>query len=105
MVRLGLRSAWRLTFPHNLREVVDATIHLLDYPDATVDALCGHIQAPDFPTDAEITTAPEEVREIYRSGRGSVRMRAVAQRGRCCGIARTALSGFWLKGVSRSLLK
>jgi topoisomerase-4 subunit A len=62
--------------PHNLREVVDATIHLLDYPDATVDALCGHIQAPDFPTDAEITTAPEELREIYRSGRGSVRMRA-----------------------------
>ena len=62
--------------PHNLREVVDATIHLLDYPDATVDALCGHIQAPDFPTDAEITTASEELREIYRSGRGSVRMRA-----------------------------
>ena len=33
--------------PHNLREVVNATIHLLDHPDATIDALCGHIQAPD----------------------------------------------------------
>lgn len=62
--------------PHNLREVVNATIHLLDYPDATVDALCGHIQAPDFPTDAEITTSPEEIRDIYRTGRGSIKMRA-----------------------------
>ena len=43
--------------PHNLREVVNATLHLLDHPDATIDALCGHIQAPDFPTDAEITTS------------------------------------------------
>ena len=66
--------------PHNLREVVNATIHLLDYPDATVDALCGHIQAPDFPTDAEIITSPEEIRDIYRTGRGSVKMRAAWRR-------------------------
>jgi topoisomerase-4 subunit A len=66
--------------PHNLREVVNATIHLLDHPDATIDALCGHIQAPDFPTDAEITTSPEEVRDIYRTGRGSIRMRAAWHR-------------------------
>ena len=66
--------------PHNLREVVNATIHLLDHPDATVDALCGHIQAPDFPTDAEITTPPEEIRTMYRSGRGSIKMRAAWQR-------------------------
>ena len=66
--------------PHNLREVVNATIHLLDHPDATIDALCGHIQAPDFPTDAEITTSPEEIRDIYRTGRGSIRMRAAWQR-------------------------
>ena len=66
--------------PHNLREVVNATIHLLDHPDAAIDALCGHIQAPDFPTDAEITTSPEEVRDIYRTGRGSIRMRAAWHR-------------------------
>ena len=66
--------------PHNLREVVNATIHLLDHPDATVDALCGHIQAPDFPTDAELTTPPEEIRAMYRSGRGSIKMRAAWQR-------------------------
>ena len=66
--------------PHNLREVVNATIHLLDHPDATIDALCGHIQAPDFPTDAELTTSPEEIRDIYRTGRGSIRMRAAWQR-------------------------
>ena len=66
--------------PHNLREVVNATIHLLDHPDATIDTLCGHIHAPDFPTDAEITTSPEEIRDIYRTGRGSIRMRAAWQR-------------------------
>ncbi|MED6300956.1 MAG: DNA topoisomerase IV subunit A, partial [Pseudomonadota bacterium] len=66
--------------PHNLREVVNATIHLLDHPDATIDELCGHIQAPDFPTDAEITTSPEEIRDIYRTGRGSIRMRGAWQR-------------------------
>ena len=66
--------------PHNLREVVDACIHLLEHPRATVDELCEHIKGPDFPTAAEIISAPEELRAIYTTGLGSVRQRATWQR-------------------------
>ena len=62
--------------PHNLREVVTATIRLLEYPKSTVDDLCEHIQAPDFPTTAEIITSREDIKAFYRSGRGSIKMRA-----------------------------
>ncbi len=66
--------------PHNLREVVAACVALLDDPETDVDALCAHVPAPDFPTDAEIITPAEEVRTIYRRGNGSLRMRARYQR-------------------------
>ncbi|MCB2149453.1 MAG: DNA topoisomerase IV subunit A [Deltaproteobacteria bacterium] len=62
--------------PHNIREVVDACIHLIDFPDADVDALCNHIQGPDYPAGAEIITPKSEIMEIYRSGKGAIRMRA-----------------------------
>ncbi|MDY0161969.1 DNA topoisomerase IV subunit A [Desulfobotulus sp.] len=63
--------------PHNLREVTDACIHLLDHPEADTKALCHFIQGPDFPTGAEIITPKEELLSLYESGSGSVRMRAV----------------------------
>ncbi len=63
--------------PHNLREVVSAAIHLLEKPKATVDDLCEHILAPDMPTDAEIITPREEIVQLYKTGRGSLKMRAV----------------------------
>lgn len=63
--------------PHNLRELVSACIRLLDEPNITVAQLCEHIPAPDYPTDAEIITPPEDLRQIYETGRGSVKMRAV----------------------------
>ncbi|MAQ99680.1 MAG: DNA topoisomerase IV subunit A [Oceanospirillaceae bacterium] len=63
--------------PHNVREVASACIHLLDNPSADIDALCEHVSAPDFPTDAEIITPRAELRKIYQEGRGSVKMRAV----------------------------
>lgn len=63
--------------PHNIREVASACIHLLDDPDASLDALCEHVIAPDYPTEAEIITPRDELRKIYRDGRGSVKMRAV----------------------------
>ena len=63
--------------PHNLREVVSACIRLLDEPKATVEQLCQHILAPDFPTEAHIITPREELLQIYREGRGSLRSRAV----------------------------
>jgi len=63
--------------PHNLREVVNACVHLLDQPKATTSDLCQFIQAPDFPTDAEIITPREDTLKMYESGHGSVKMRAV----------------------------
>lgn len=63
--------------PHNLREVVNALTHLLDHPHATLAEICEHIPAPDFPTEAEIITPKKEIKEIYKTGNGSLRMRAV----------------------------
>ncbi len=62
---------------HNLREVVDATIHMLENPKATVEDLCEIIQGPDMPTDAEIITPRSDLLNIYKTGRGSLRMRAL----------------------------
>ncbi len=62
--------------PHNLREVASACIHLLEEPKASLEAVCEHIKGPDFPTEAEIITPPEEIRRIYAGGNGSLRMRA-----------------------------
>ena len=63
--------------PHNLREVVEATIQLLTSPKSTVAELCEHVLAPDFPTSAEIITSREELLALYETGRGGLRMRAV----------------------------
>ncbi|MBM4227863.1 MAG: DNA topoisomerase IV subunit A [Gammaproteobacteria bacterium] len=62
--------------PHNLREVVQACIHLLENPAATVADLCSFVLGPDFPSGGEIISAPEDLRQIYETGNGSVRMRA-----------------------------
>ena len=66
--------------PHNLREVVSAAVHLLESPRATLEELCEFVQAPDFPTEAEIITPREDIRALYASGRGGLRMRAVWER-------------------------
>ncbi|MFL0811106.1 MAG: DNA topoisomerase IV subunit A [Agarilytica sp.] len=63
--------------PHNLKEVVQATVRLLENPKATVEDLCEFIQAPDMATDAEIITAREDILALYKTGRGSLKMRAV----------------------------
>ena len=63
--------------PHNLREVVTATIRLLEAPKTTVAELCEHVLAPDFPTEAEIITPREDILAMYETGRGALRMRAV----------------------------
>ncbi|QEH25028.1 DNA topoisomerase IV subunit A [Histophilus somni] len=63
--------------PHNLNEVADATIMLLDNPNATLDQLMTVLQGPDFPTEAEIISPKEDIRKIYEQGRGSIKMRAV----------------------------
>ncbi|MAT91517.1 MAG: DNA topoisomerase IV subunit A [Halioglobus sp.] len=63
--------------PHNLNEVVAAAIQLLEKPKSTVAELCENVLGPDFPTDAEIITPREDIVEMYSSGRGALRMRAV----------------------------
>lgn len=63
--------------PHNLREVTSACIRLLESSTTTIDELCKHIKGPDFPTKAEIITPKSEVRAIYKTGNGSIKMRAV----------------------------
>lgn len=63
--------------PHNLREVAQAAIVLLEEPKTTLEQLMDIVQGPDYPTEAEIITSRDDIRKIYQSGRGSVRMRAV----------------------------
>ncbi|MDT0178226.1 DNA topoisomerase IV subunit A [Pantoea sp. RRHST58] len=63
--------------PHNLREVAQAAIALIDKPNTSLDALLDIVQGPDYPTEAEIITPRDEIRKIYQTGRGSVRQRAV----------------------------
>ncbi|MEM6639307.1 MAG: DNA topoisomerase IV subunit A [Pseudomonadota bacterium] len=63
--------------PHNLREVVSATVRLLEKPRSTIADLREHIVGPDFPTGAEIISAPEEVDAVYDTGHGTLRMRSV----------------------------
>lgn len=63
--------------PHNMREVVEACVHLLENPRSSVADLCRFIKGPDMPTAGEIITPPEELLEMYESGRGSFRQRAV----------------------------
>ncbi|MFM8968801.1 MAG: DNA topoisomerase (ATP-hydrolyzing) subunit A, partial [Actinomycetota bacterium] len=61
--------------PHNLGEIVDATLHLIDNPDATVKDLMKFVKGPDFPTGGLIL-GREGLTEAYRTGRGSIKMRA-----------------------------
>ena len=63
--------------PHNLNEIAEAAVMLLDNPQAGLDDLLAVVQGPDFPTEAEIISPKAEIRKIYESGRGSIKMRAV----------------------------
>ncbi|MGB4054891.1 MAG: DNA topoisomerase IV subunit A [Porticoccaceae bacterium] len=66
--------------PHNLDEVVSACLHLLDNPKADVSELMEFVKGPDFPTEAEIITSSNDIKAVYETGRGSVKMRAVWHR-------------------------
>ncbi|MBT81220.1 MAG: DNA topoisomerase IV subunit A [Alteromonadaceae bacterium] len=63
--------------PHNVREVANACAMLLDDSKAELADVLEHVQGPDFPTDAEIITPRADIRKIYETGRGSIKMRAV----------------------------
>ena len=62
--------------PHNINEVADAAVMLLDNPKAGLDDVLNIIQSPDFPTEAEIISPKDDIRKMYETGRGSIKMRA-----------------------------
>ena len=66
--------------PHNLTEVIKATIHLIDNPKATIKQLCKIVKGPDYPTDAEIITPRKDIVAMYEKGTGSIRMRATYEK-------------------------
>lgn len=63
--------------PHNAREVAQALVALLDKPTLNLDDIMAFVPGPDYPTEAEIISSRDDIRKIYKNGRGSVRMRAV----------------------------
>lgn len=76
--QVGIAVGMATSIPtHNLTELVDATIHLIDHPDATIDDLLTFVKGPDFPTGA-IVYGGAPMRQAYATGSGSVMMRAVA---------------------------
>jgi DNA gyrase subunit A len=77
--------------PHNLGEVIDATTHLLEHPEATPDDLMEFIKGPDFPTGALIL-GRQGILDALRTGRGSIKLRAVAEIEESGGVTRIVVS-------------
>jgi DNA gyrase subunit A len=67
--------------PHNLNEVCSALIKLVDNPDLSSVQLCRYIKGPDFPTGGQILNSVEELKDIYKTGSGTVRLRATWDEG------------------------
>jgi DNA gyrase subunit A len=67
--------------PHNLNEVCTALLKLADNEDLTSAQLCRYVKGPDFPTGGQILNAPDEIKEIYRTGSGTIRLRATWEEG------------------------
>ena len=63
--------------PHNVREIAEATIKLIDSPKSELSDIMKSVQGPDYPTEAEIISPKSDIEKIYRTGRGSIKMRAV----------------------------
>ncbi len=66
--------------PHNLTEVGRACIHLLDKPSAKLEDMMQYIVGPDYPSDAEVISSPEDILSMYETGHGSLRCRAIYER-------------------------
>jgi DNA gyrase subunit A len=75
--------------PHNLGEVCTALLTLLDNPDLSSVQLCRYVTGPDFPTGGQVLNTPEELRAIYRTGSGTIRVRATWEEGAGSGGGRT----------------
>lgn len=75
--------------PHHLGEIATALVKLIDNPDLTTAQLCRYVKGPDFPTGGQILNSPEELKTIYRSGSGSIRLRGTWTAGPTSRSART----------------
>jgi DNA gyrase subunit A len=67
--------------PHNLGEVCTALVKLLDNPDLTAVQLCRYVKAPDFPTGGQILNSSDELKQIYKTGSGAIRLRGTWEEG------------------------
>jgi DNA gyrase subunit A len=77
--------------PHNLGEVCSALLKLLDNPDLTSVQLCRYVKGPDFPTGGHVLNSPDELKDIYRTGAGSIRVRGTWEEGQVTRGGRTIL--------------
>ena len=75
--------------PHNLRELCTALVKLLDNPELKTHHLCRYVKGPDFPTGGQILNTPDELKEIYRTGAGPVKVRATYETGPVTRSAKT----------------
>jgi DNA gyrase/topoisomerase IV subunit A len=92
--------------PHNLREVAAAAIRLLEAPKTTLAELCDIVRGPDFPTAAEIITPPQDIAQIYATGRGALRCAPPGRRSTAISSSRRCRSrlpapAFWSRLHSR----
>jgi DNA gyrase subunit A len=67
--------------PHNLGEVCTALVKLLDNPDLSSVQLCRYVKGPDFPTGGQMLNSPDELKQIYKTGSGAIRLRATWEEG------------------------
>ena len=67
--------------PHHVGEVCTALLKLLGNPDLTSDRLCRYIKGPDFPTGGQVLNTPDELKEVYKTGSGTIRLRATWEKG------------------------
>ncbi|PPR78642.1 MAG: DNA gyrase subunit A, partial [Alphaproteobacteria bacterium MarineAlpha2_Bin1] len=62
--------------PHNVEEICDALLHIIDFPKANISKICDYISGPDFPTGGTLVELKKTIKEIYSLGKGSMRVRA-----------------------------
>jgi DNA gyrase subunit A len=90
--------------PHNLHEVCAALMKLLDDPDLSSAQLCRWVKGPDFPTGGHVLNSPAELKDIYRTGSGSIRIRGTWERGASSRSGRTIYITSVPYGVDKSQL-
>jgi DNA gyrase subunit A len=90
--------------PHNLHEICTALVKLLDDPDFSSVQLCRWVKGPDFPTGGHILNSPSELKEIYRTGSGSVRIRSTWELGPTSRSAKTIYITSVPYGVNKAQL-